>query len=80
MNKPFPNISIDIKMDAGVAIEDACQQAVEFAEKLGVSIWFDFNGVKVLARETGDNPKNIVQSYHEVIKSSHSIKIASDRG
>jgi hypothetical protein len=70
---------LTVEASPGSDIYTACEEAVALADKLALSVWFDFNGVKVLACR-GDDPKRIARSWSESLESKRRYKIASDRG
>ncbi len=69
-------LQMKIEPYAGSDIKDVCNEAVRIAKKLYVDIWFEFNGVQVLARPT-DNPLKIVDDFHRSINSKSKHKIAT---
>lgn len=71
-------IHLTVEVYAGANIENSCNEAVELAKKTGVDVWFDFNGVRCLARSI-DNPEKIVESWHESLARTSTYKTASDR-
>ena len=73
------NLWLTMEVSPGSNIQRTCEEAVRLANFLGICIWFNFNGVKCLARP-GDDPERICESWNRELQSSHSHKIASDRG
>lgn len=68
--------SLELHGFAGSSIEDCCKEAVRLAEKLGIGITFNFNGVKCFAFE-GDDPDLIVRDWHRALSSQSKYKLAT---
>ena len=74
------NLWLTVEVAPGSGIERTCDEAVALAEKLGITIWFSFNGVKCLAR-AGDNPRRLESAWDRVMAAKGgSIQIAADNG
>lgn len=69
-------IFFELKCYAGTDIDDACNELVRFATRLGVDVWTDFNGIRVLARPE-DNPVELAKAYRGQLQSDRQYKIAS---
>jgi len=69
-------INLTIKISPGTDIARAYKATLSLAKKLGITIWFNFNGVNCLARPT-DSGKGFVKSYMTELKSDKQFKIAS---
>jgi hypothetical protein len=69
-------LTITVDFDAGDRIDNAFEQSIELANKLGFCIEFKFNEVTCWAYPNTSSLKG-VQSYHESLKSKH--KIASSK-
>ncbi len=74
------NLWLTVEVALGAGIEQTCDDAVLLAARTGLSIWFDFNGVKCLARE-GDDPRRIEEAWGIALKRppGHG-RIARDNG
>lgn len=74
------NLWLTVEVAPGAGIERTCDDAVALAARTGLSIWFNFNGVKCLARE-GDDPRRIEEAWGIALKRppGHG-RIASDNG
>lgn len=70
-------IWLTVDVAPGTDITNACQDAVALANRTCITIWFDFNGVKCLARP-GDNPEGIQASWRVEMKKDTPNRIASD--
>lgn len=74
------NLWLTVEVAPGSGIVRTCDEAVALAEKLGITIWFDFNGVKCLAR-AGDHPRRLEASWNRVMAAKGAgIQIAADNG
>ena len=51
---PVPSLYIDVQVCAGTDITIACRDACELAERIGMTVWFDFNGCRVHANPGTD--------------------------
>ena len=70
---------LTVEVAPGSDIREAADEAVSLATKTGISIWFDFNGVRCLAR-TGDRPTAIVEDfYRQIAKTDGTYMLAKDR-
>lgn len=69
-------IDLTIKISPGTDLARAYKAALSLAKELGITIWFNFNGVECLARPT-DNGKGFVKAYMTALKSDKQFKIAS---
>lgn len=63
------SLSLEVKVYGGTPIEIAAHDACELASELKITVTFDFNGVRCMARPGGDS-KTLV----------HNWNIARDRG
>lgn len=70
------NITVNVDIDGGTDIKDACYEAVELANKLNVVVKFKFNSVICLAIPSG-NPENLINSWASELDSKKQIKIAT---
>ena len=52
------NIWLTVEVSPGAEIGRTCDEAIALAERIGITIWFNFNGVKCLAR-AGDDPRRL---------------------
>lgn len=73
------NLWLTVQVSPGAHIAMTCDEAVELADKTGLAIWFDFNGVRCLARP-GDNPRGIEADWNKKMEMKGDHRIASDHG
>lgn len=66
---------LDVEVTPGSGIENACRDAVMLADKLGLTVWFDFNGVKCGARP-GDDWQLLLANWSGVMESKSTCKVA----
>ncbi|MDE1997980.1 MAG: hypothetical protein KGI52_03520 [Burkholderiales bacterium] len=66
---------LKIEFLAGEDIDNACREAVRLANILRVTVDFDFNGVKVMAKPDVD-PKELAELWSVEMKSKRQYKIA----
>lgn len=69
------NAHLKLEFLAGEDINHACREAIRIANLLRVTVDFDFNGVKVMAKP-GACPQELADEWSSVLKSSQQIKIA----
>lgn len=70
---------LTVEVAPGSSIQEAAPEAVALANKTGITIWFDFNGVRCLAR-AGDNPDMIVADFFaQIRKTDGTYMLAKDR-
>lgn len=60
------NLWITVEVPPGATISSACDQAVALANKIELTIWFKFNGIKCLALP-GDNPRKIESNWRRLM-------------
>lgn len=70
-----PSLSITTEVSPGSNINDACSEAVALANKLGVVVGFDFNGVLCGARPE-DDPELLVANFHRAMQGKRTPRIA----
>lgn len=68
---------IDVQVHVGSDILDACVDAVQLATKLGICVWFNFNGVTCFARPESD-PEKLAANYRAQLDGDRPHKIAID--
>lgn len=68
-------VTLVVEVMAGTDILEACCDICELANRVGCLVEAKFNEVNLWARE-GDNPLKLVDAYHKVLASTHTIKIA----
>lgn len=73
------NLWLTVEVAPGSDIVQACSEAVLIAHRTGLVIWFDFNGVKCLAR-AGDDPSRIAEDWSSKLQQKEQHRIASDQG
>lgn len=74
------NLWLTVEVSPGSDIGSACDEAIALAERIGIAIWFKFNGVTCLARK-GDDPRRLEADWSMVMASNgRGIQIASDKG
>ena len=66
---------LKLEFAAGEDIGNACCEAIRIANLLRVTVDFDFNGVKVMAKP-GACPQELADEWLSVLKSPHQIKVA----
>ena len=66
---------LDVEVSPGSDISEACQDAIALAEQLGITIWFEFNGVKCGARP-GDDWKRLAEVWNGCLQSDSPHKVA----
>ena len=70
---------LTVEVAPGSSINEAAPEAVALANKTGITIWFDFNGVRCLAR-AGDDPDMIVADFFaQFRKTDGTYLVAKDR-
>ena len=70
---------LTVEVAPGSDIREVADEAVALANKTGITIWFDFNGVRCLAR-AGDNPDMIVADFFaQIRKTDGTYMLAKDR-
>jgi hypothetical protein len=74
-NMKLQTLWLDVEVSPGSDIEDTCRDAVKLADKLGLTVWFDFNGVKCGVRP-GDDWSLLVCNWRGVLESKSPNKIA----
>lgn len=72
------NLWITVEVAPGCGIESACADAVALSKRLGITVWFNFNGVRCLADERTD-PQRLESAWNDALLSSYTHKVASDR-
>lgn len=73
------NLWLTVEVAPGADIGRTCDEAIVLAAKTGLTIWFNFNGVKCLAR-AGDDPRRLEADWNKQMDSDAKHKIASDKG
>lgn len=68
--------TIRINPMAGADVKATAEQAVSVADKLGIMIEYDFNGVTCMARP-GDCPDSLAEDYHRALNNGIKFKVAS---
>lgn len=68
-------VTLKVELMAGTDIRDACCDLCELANRVGCLVEAEFNGVSLWAYE-GDNPLKLVDAYHSVLPTKHTVKIA----
>ena len=72
------NLWLTVDVAPGADIGRTCDEAVALAAKTGLTIWFNFNGVKCLAHD-GDNPRGLEADWNRQMAKGYGIRIASDK-
>lgn len=75
MSSMDSNLWLEVSVSPGAGIDETCAQAIELANKLGLTVWFEFNGVKCGARP-GDEAALLVINWRECLNSNSPHKIA----
>lgn len=68
-------LTLKVELFAGTDVRDAACDLCTLANRVGVLVEADFNGVKLWARPD-DNPLKLVDAYHKQLKSAFPHKIA----
>ena len=68
-------VSMKIEFNAGNSIENAFEDAIELANRVGCTMEFKFNDVTCLAYP-GDNPKTGAEAYYDQLKRKLKYPIA----
>ena len=66
---------IQVKFNCGYSIEDAARDMCALADRLGVGIEADFNGVSLIASPRG-NAVALVEAYRREVSRDGNVKIA----
>ena len=69
------NAHLKLEFLAGTDIDSACYEAARLANMLGLTVDFDFNGVKVMAKQ-GIDPLELAELWAVEMGSNRQIKIA----
>lgn len=72
------SLTLKVELFAGTDVRDAAGDLCELANRVGVLIEADFNGVKLWARP-GDSPQKLEDSYYEQLHGDSKYKIAQAR-
>lgn len=72
------SFTLKVELFAGTDIRSATSDLCDFAERIGVMVEADFNGVKLWARP-GDNPLRLADAYEIQLRSEFTPKIAQAR-
>lgn len=68
---------IQIEIGAGYHIDKACEEAVEQADKIGLPISFDFNGIQVIV-QPGEKPETAAARWNTDFTAKQTTYLASD--
>jgi hypothetical protein len=72
------NFSITLEPFGGSTILSCAEEAINLANKLQVTVIFDFNDVHCMACPD-DDAKGLATSYFEQLKKEHGYKMARDK-
>ena len=72
---PKPTLWINVEVSPGSDIKTACRDAIALANDLGLTVWFNFNGVKCGARP-GDDCDLLIENWSGCLKSNSKNKVA----
>lgn len=64
------SVTMQLNFNRGTNIEDAFEDAVMLANKIGCSMQFEFNGIRCIATPNSD-PKTGVKSFRFAVKNNH---------
>ena len=67
-------ISVKVEAHPGQDITEASIQAIDLADRLGINVEFDFNGVTCVACP-GAKAEQMVESFHRELVSKKDFKI-----
>jgi hypothetical protein len=72
------DLYIDLNVYGGAFIPSVIRQMVELANRIGISVWAELNGVRTLAR-VGDDPEKIHAAWEEAgkLRRSHAASNTS---
>lgn len=70
------NLFLKVEALAGSEIRRTCDEAIQLADKLGITVEFNFNEVIVLARP-GDDYEELAEAWNKALHSKYQIKMAS---
>ena len=59
---------LKVTLDLGTSPQQAAEQTLELATRLGVNVEFDFNGVKCVAFRKRGNPEKLAEAIERVLK------------
>ncbi len=62
-----PHLTLTVEADAGTSINDACQEAIDLANRISICVEFNFNGVTCIAKPRGSAEK-LVSEFHEQLE------------
>lgn len=71
-------MSLVMKLEAmcGDTIEETCNQIVEIAHRINITVEVNFNGVVLMAFRGGD-PRYLIEGYGQEINSGHKFKMVT---
>lgn len=70
------DVYLDVKVYGGADIAKVCRDMIELADRLGITIWADLNGIRTLARP-GDDPAALWKAWQEAGQSKNAYPRAS---
>lgn len=66
------SIFLNVEISAGTDINEAARDAIELADRVGVTVMFGFNGVRCMACP-GDNAARLAQAWNKAFDNGHMI-------
>ena len=64
--KGLTSLYLDVEVNAGSDIYPACRDACALADRMGITIWFKFNGKKLHANP-GTDVHRLIAGWHQAI-------------
>jgi hypothetical protein len=69
------NLSLEVECFGGSTIDECCEEAMKLANRLEITVMFQFNEVKCMACP-GDDAKRLASDYYSELKSKRPYKLA----
>jgi hypothetical protein len=69
------SLFLNVEVPGGTSIADAAQETIALANRIGVTVRFDFNGVRCLACP-GDDPKRLIEEWGDIISKRTNLSVA----
>ncbi len=77
-SKHSDTLWLSLEVSPGSHINHTCRDAVRIANRLGLTVWFDFNGVHCGARP-GDDWELLVANVQDAMENKRSLACANPR-
>lgn len=72
----YQSISLKVEPDPGSQINNVCNETIDLAKKLGLTVDFTFNGIHCMAQPEGTADK-LVKNYWAASESNRPYKFAN---